>query len=362
MQKEVAERQVVYRDPEVANFLVDLLKSGGEIGAQSDVVHGYRYLKVETAMGKKTAEAKDFLKKLVSIGILLEKLSDMVICCPSCNSADLSTNYVCPSCGSPRILRNALIEHLVCGYIDNLTTFRVGNDLFCPKCKLQFGRNDYRSAGKWYECASCAKRIETPQVLHICRGCGEKFTFDDAQYVEVYKYTLSETAVGEIKGGALFSSLAESFFKDLKYEVKIPGYLNGASGVQYEFDVLLRSNDGEYIAVDHPFSMEPINRAEVMREYGKAFDAKVKLYIVASLLNEDAAKLAKNLGLTIIVGDLLESLSKVAETLESTSLSRKDINIRKELGVSLSKSHKKKTWLSRIKQAGAPLKKFFRGG
>ncbi len=320
LQKEEVERQTIYRNPLVANFLMDMLKNGKEIEPKSDTAQGYRYLNVEESIGKNTFEAKDLLKKLASAQILSEKLSDMMIYCPSCNSADISTNYVCPFCSSPRVIRNALIEHIACGYIDNMAVFRADGDLFCPKCKARVGKDDYRSAGKWYECGYCKKKIENPIIGHTCRGCHQKFTLDDAKYIEVYTYALSDTAKAEIKGGALFSSLAKSYFENANDNSSVPKTLKGESGVEHQFDILFRSKKGKNIAIDYLFSMAPINQAEIMAEYGKAFDAKVELFIMASQITEDAAKIAKNLGIKVILGDLQEALKQINNELKSMGI------------------------------------------
>jgi predicted RNA-binding Zn-ribbon protein involved in translation (DUF1610 family) len=314
MQKEESERQTLYKDPAVANLLMDLLKSKKGIDPTNDSTQGYRYINVEKVTNKSVQDTKALLKKLGAVGVLSEKVADMVMYCPSCSSADISTNYTCPYCGSPQIIRNALIEHMACGYIDNMATFRREGDLLCPKCSTKIGKDDYRSAGKWYECGQCKRKIENPRINHTCRACNSKFSFDDAKYIEVYQYALSDLAKNEIKSGALFSSIVKSYFLDNINEV--PEYVTGGSGTKYQFDVLLKSKDEKIIAIDHVFSLTPLDQSDIMREYGKAFDTQTELYIVASKINEDAAKLAKNIGIKVFVGDLTESLNELTATLK----------------------------------------------
>ncbi len=312
----VRERYSAYKDPEVAHFLLEMLERGLEITPVFDLKYGYRYPEVEKITGKNPIQTREFLHRLARVGILDEELYDMSIKCPSCNHADISTNYVCPFCNSPRIIRNALIEHIRCGYIDNLTKFRTNGDLICPRCKAKIGKEEYRSAGSWYECLDCKKRIETPQVIHLCRDCKERFTFDDALYHEVYRYRLSKQAISEIKSGALFSSLAKRIFTDLDYEVKVPSRLIGESGIQHEFDILARGKDGKTITLDTLFSSKPIGPTEIIREYGKIFDTKAEAYIVASpSLDEEAKKLARSYGLNVIEGDPTEALNELKKAL-----------------------------------------------
>ncbi len=319
-----SKRQSFYRDPKIANFLLNLLKTGEEIKAQIDAVYGYRYPQVESAMDMKPNEAKDFLKKLVEAEILFEEFSEMLICCPSCGGANISTSYICPFCGSPRIMRDALIEHMVCGFIGKMSAFRSNDELICPKCKATLSKNGYRSVGKWYECMDCGRRIEVPQVIHTCRNCGEKFTFDDAKYVEVYKYSLSDIAKTEIRSGAIFSAIARDFFKNSKNknieEITIPAVLKGESGANHSFDVLIKlkkSRRGKYVAVDYLFSTDPIDQTDIAGEYAKALDTKVNLYIVAPKITDEAKNLAKKLGLTVIIEELPESLNALNKHLKA---------------------------------------------
>lgn len=317
-QADASERYAMYKNPDIAHFLTELLKLGKEIQPKYDLTYGYRYPEVEEAVGKDPVETGELLRKLAGVGILKEKLFDMAIYCPSCNGVNISTKYNCPFCGSIQIVRNALIEHITCGYIDNVTNFRIDRNFICPRCKAQLGKEDYRNAGSWYECPACGKRIETPKVSHVCRGCGEKFTFDGSKYVEVYSYSVSEVAVDEIKGGAFFTSIAKSFFADLKYDIEVPGKILGESGIQNEFDVLLKKENGAIIAIDALLSNEPISQIQIIREYGKTFDVKAEVYIVASpSLSEDAKKLAKAYGLNIIEGDPSKALSTLKEMLLS---------------------------------------------
>ncbi len=316
MENDESNRQSLYKDPAVANLLMELLKSKKKVEHANDSKQGYRYLDVEAVTGKDAFESKAILKKLNAAGILEEKVTDMVMYCPSCNSADVATNYLCPYCSSAQIIRNALIEHMTCGYIGTISVFKQEGDLICPKCKTKLDKDDYRSAGRWYECANCRRKIESPKINHVCRSCSARFSFDDAKYSEVYQYVLSDVAKNEIKSGALFSSVIKNYIKTTG-NAETPNLLTGESGAKYQFDAILKSKEpGKFITIDYIFSSAPITQADIMKEYGKAFDTKTDLYVVAAKITEDAAKLARNIGVKTIVGDLSESLSQLATTLQ----------------------------------------------
>jgi hypothetical protein len=313
-QEDAEARYAVYKEPEVAQFLAASLQRGGEIKPEYDPAYGYRYPEVEESIGRSPSETMEFLGRLAGLGVLERKVVGMVLRCPSCDSANVSTNYVCSFCGSPRIIRNALIEHITCGHTDNITSFRVDGDLICPKCKAHLRKGDYRNAGSWYECSQCGKPVETPRTIHICRQCNETFVFDDAKYVEVYAYSLGPEVVTDIKEGALFSSLLKPFLAGLKGNLRVPGRVAGKSGVIHEFDALLEMGGGKIIAIDALISKQPVSPTAIIGEYGKILDAKVEAYIVASpSLSEDAKKLAVTYGLKMIVGDPLGVLGKLKE-------------------------------------------------
>jgi hypothetical protein len=216
----------------------------------------------------------------------------MVLHCPECSSANISTNYICPSCGSPQIIRNALIEHITCGYINTLPYFKVEDNLVCPKCKAPLKRTEVRSAGRWYECGNCKKRIENPQPLHTCRNCGEKFDFNDAKYIEAYNYTLSDTAKTEVNNGALFPFLVEKRLSTLNHQVQVPGKITGASGIQHEFDAIIKTSSGKQLAIDALYAAaQPVNKFQITMEHEKIADSQIETYIIASAFNEEAKKL-----------------------------------------------------------------------
>jgi len=306
------ERCRVYRDPRVAQFLATLSETGEEIRPKYDLNHGYIYPEVELLTGRNPRESGELLETLSNLRILEKKLFDMAIYCPSCGSTNVSTNYVCPFCSSPRLAKNALIQHIACGFIDSLRSYEVNGSLVCPRCKAKLQKDNYKSAGTWYECISCGKHIEVPRVIHICRESRDRFTFDEARYVDVYSYALSKIAVDEIKNGVLFSHIAERFFTDLDAEVEIPGKLVGGSGIEHEFDILLKRNNGKSVAISVVISDKQIGQDRIMSEYSKMLDTKAEVYIVVCpSLTDDARRVAELFKIFIVEGKPLEAFGRL---------------------------------------------------
>ncbi len=295
-----SKRLAAYKDPEIARFLLKLIELGEALKPVYNADQKYVFIDAEAFLVKDSVATTKFLEDLAGLKLLDRKVFDMTLNCPSCSGANVSTKYVCPHCGSYQIIRNALIEHLVCGYINNLPKFIVDNELVCPKCKGSVNSKNTRSAGRWYDCASCGKRIESLQTMHQCRRCGEKFDFDESKYLEVYTYSISEEAKNEINSGVLFSVMIEKVFSDLGYKVQLPGKIVGTSGIEQQFDVLIHTKDGSLLAIDNMLTNMSIDPQLIIKEYGKIFDAKTNTYIIVNFLTEDAKKLAKSYDLQII--------------------------------------------------------------
>ncbi|MCS7119790.1 MAG: hypothetical protein RMJ07_05695 [Nitrososphaerota archaeon] len=313
-----AERRKIYGDVKSARFLEALFNGTGMISPSYDPEVGYRYVEAEKALGTDASETRDMLRKFAEAGILSEIFYDMSINCPSCRSVNISSTYTCHFCGSSRISRNALIEHILCGYIDNIRNFRMGDDLICPKCRASLRKADYRSAGSWYECLNCSRRIDAPQPMHTCRKCGEKFNFDEAIYTEVYAYALSELAKNEIRNGNLVYSMAREYLSGKGLNAISPAKVVGESKVEYEFDFMIRRTNGKPVAIDIILFQQPVSREEILKEYAKISDTKEKVeaYVLASpSMSEDAKKLAKKFGIRVLEGNPQKALEKLAASL-----------------------------------------------
>lgn len=314
------ERRALYTEPDIARLIASIIQKKEELKPEFDVKYGFRYPEAEKIVRKDPDETRALLRRLAEVGILREEFAEVSIHCPSCGSANISAMYCCPFCDSPRINRNALIEHIACGYIGNIYEFRTDGELICPKCKATIVRGGYRNAGSWYECKSCGKRIELLKITHKCRDCGENFLFDDAKYVEFYSYSLNPDVISELKMGVLFSTLIRDLLADLKVSIRIPGVIRGKSGASHNFDALIKTPSGKIIAVDALISSKPIGQSEISREYGKIIDSQAEVFIIASpYLDREASKLSKAYGLKVFQGEPLDALEKLRKAVRAES-------------------------------------------
>jgi len=310
-------RSELYKDPAVEKFLLHLLESG-EFTPTFDLELGYHYPEAEKLLGMTPKEVFALLEKLVKAEILDKRMVDVSIKCPACGSSNVSTIYTCSFCGSPRIERDALIEHLACGYIDLMRNFEREGELVCPKCGQRLGPDSYRSAGTWYTCRDCEKRLESPNPIHRCRDEGHEFTLDTANYTEVYAYSLSEQAKIDIERGILIGRSIVGLLTSSGYNVTVQKKRVGESGIEHTFDIMLEK-DGSQAFIDILTSHEPVSVIAITREYTKVLDCASNLYLlVIPGLSEEARKLASFYKFKVVEGaNPIEALNGLAKIFEA---------------------------------------------
>ena len=95
---------------------------------------GFSYPYVESVLGVSSEEGLRILESLTGKAILGKVLFDRMLCCPQCQSVNLSPLTHCPKCGSGNIARGRVLEHLVCNYVGLEEEFVAKGRYVCPKC------------------------------------------------------------------------------------------------------------------------------------------------------------------------------------------------------------------------------------
>jgi len=85
-------------------------------------------------------------------GVLLSEAIVSLAVCLKCGSHKLMLQLSCPACGSARVEKAPMIEHMNCGHVDEEERFRSDGELKCPKCGKTLGG-----------------------TLTVCLACGGKF-------------------------------------------------------------------------------------------------------------------------------------------------------------------------------------------
>ncbi|MCW3977332.1 MAG: hypothetical protein NWE77_05315 [Candidatus Bathyarchaeota archaeon] len=295
------ERAEVYRDSRF-QLLLNKFLSGelDKLNPVYDPQQGYRYPQVELIIGDPTLTS-EFLSRLYEHGFLRTELYDKTIHCPACDSANVSTRYLCPYCKTFDIRKNSLIEHISCGYIDTDERFDNRDKLVCPKCNKELAKPDvdYRKAGVWCSCNECNKSFDIPVPSHHCRNCNMDFMFEDAQYRNTYTYCLNETLMREAGTHYKLVAPVRDFLQSHGFHVESPSFLKGKSGANHIFDIIASIDETakELLAIDIVLSPtgEAVSEQSIISMFAKVFDvtpAKACLIAIPKM-SENGRKLAE---------------------------------------------------------------------
>jgi hypothetical protein len=240
-----------------------------------------------------TKHTRQVLDSLVRKNYLKAELIDKLTVCKNCSSGKVRVVTSCPECGSLRLDKEGLIEHISCGEVDCQSNFEAqNNDLICPKCKAKLGLIglDYRVLPPAYKCSSCTTLNKTPRLLAKCSECESVEDLDDEPEILLYKYTANAQMHQKELDKIEPIKRTIQFFKSLGYSIVAPAYVTGKSGTQHLFDLLIlgqvgwvksqktetnstanRSDNGN-TAVEVLVSSKPVNLAEITRINGKLSD------------------------------------------------------------------------------------------
>ena len=291
------ELQSLYTDHKVQLLISKF--SSGEIDALNPVFNpnlGIRYPIIDEVVGN-GGNSNEFLETLFKGGVLKRKLYDKIIYCPSCNSSNVSIHYTCPHCKSFDIKKSALIEHIKCGYIDTEDKFKKATKLVCPKCNKELTTPDvdHNRAGVWCSCNQCTKSFDIPVPSHFCRTCNEEFSFEDAEYKNVYSYTLSSEAKNASTIGWIMIGPLMELFEKLGYTVESPGFLNGKSGTRHMFDLTAVSGKtNNTTVIDLATADDVVSEQSVISMFAKIFDTDPEKACLVAIpkMNENGRNLA----------------------------------------------------------------------
>ncbi len=298
------DRLSLYLDPAVQLLLSRFVKGEiMELVPSFDLGQTARYPEVEAVADDDPTAAKQLVEKLWDVGIFKRKFFEKVLVCPSCLSANVSNDYVCPNCNSIDIERKTLLEHTACGTIDSVDNFLVEGGLLCPKCNKEMAEAgvDYQKLGSWFQCGQCGKRSDMPSPIHRCRNCGHIFTIKDTGFVNIYTYRLSTDAEEEFKRSYLVMKPIGSVLEDFQFKVDMPGQIAGRSGALHRFDVIASRGSSE-VVLDVIASDSQVDEVPVASLYAKIFDVSPSQAILVAIpgLTEKARKLAILYRITVI--------------------------------------------------------------
>ncbi len=269
--------QPLLADAKVQALLNHLIgERAGELRPVLDWELGACYPEAEKISGLEPLAAKHWLETLCRKGVLTKKFFETVVECPQCKSSNAPITYRCPHCRSNNIEKKALLEHSVCGAIENDDRFRHGDVLVCPRCGEQLGEHGqtYWRVGMWFVCRECSKTFDRAETLHVCRKCKNGFRIDDALLQDVSSYSVAKSAEETFKDGLTLLKPLRQFFERLGYVVEMPSNLRGASGKDYLFDLAARRPEGnsDLLVMDVYASSDAVRESSVVTMFAKQCD------------------------------------------------------------------------------------------
>lgn len=326
-------RSIALDSPDAETFFIRLLleKQVETLNPHIEFAKGVVYPEVASILhDKNSSEIEAFLQKLANDGFLERKLVDRIIKCSSCGSPEVYSKYRCEKCQSFNISLVEILVHPLCGYSGSKSNFlaspRGSSYLICPKCKRVVGttttpttgatKKDYTSFGKIFECNSCGSRFDSPTIVHKCKKCNTVFTYNEANYSPVYKYTLSSKTVGDFMGGHFSLPAIAEWFKREGFNAEAPKDLVGKSGAVHHFDIVLSTGTMKNLLFGD-FSVS-LDEEKILTAFAKRYDVNpdAKSFVVT---HNKASKAIENLSnlydISIIYMDAIGSSSSLDEQL-----------------------------------------------
>jgi hypothetical protein len=240
------------------------------------------------------------LEELATASVLSRRSESRLLSCPVHEgSFDLTARLKCTGCSSMLLRKGSLMQH-ACGYIGAQEAFGTN----CPKCGKPAAPQSLKAMGTWYECEGCKSRFASPNVYLYCSKHNHDFPIQQAKLMDQPSFRLTPEAAEELRSrlGTLIMITRGLRAKNL--QVQISGTIQGASGVQHAFDLVIQ-DDSNKIPVDVNLSTkEPVGIVAVLATYAKALDTQSKTPVLIAIpsASEDAKKSASAYGLLLIEG------------------------------------------------------------
>jgi len=298
-----------------------MLKQEHELVPEYDQNVGFRYPQAEQFIVGPVTETLYLIRKLYEAGVLLKKYRDKAVACPSCLSPAVSVKYLCASCSSSNLEKHRTLRHLKCGFADSEELFMKDGEFVCPKCQKPVEKQDLGEAGAVFCCRTCGESFDKPTWMHYCKKCKFNFTLNEASFIDVYSYVLSEDTKQEIELGEMSIVPARSVLERYGLEVSAPGYLKGKSGATHTFDIVGRgtfAGELKTVVLDLAYSSESVDISPVSTLMGKLVDTDASLGILVAIptLDQTAKNLAELYDIEVVeAGTLKEAAGDVEKRL-----------------------------------------------
>jgi len=260
---------------------------------------GVRYADVEEALGASDlGEVRAVLEDLEKKGVLKSKVADRVLICPHCGSPEVHSRYTCPKCSSNGVDLTQLLEHTKCGFIGARSDFAKSHDLVCPRCQANLSAvgSHSRVIGNFYQCEKCNYRFDKPEIVHVCKRCGQISTYQEVRYTKVFIYTISDATVKEFSKDLPVLDNVRKLLADSGFKVRLRAPVTGVSGVQSIFDIVAEK---EQVRLVFDISVSG-DKSDIIALLAKKVDVNPSVAIIVDLSGfEELAPLGRIYGIMV---------------------------------------------------------------
>jgi len=290
-------------------FLRKLIKRGILVLKPRLGKQGIRYTDAEETWKVDLAKAKAIISRLVKKGLLKPEFVDRALTCPKCGSPEVYSQYTCPKCKSRDVEFTELIEHTKCGNIGSKVSFMKDSCLVCPRCHVELAKktNDYRVIGNFYQCEGSGHRFDKPDVIHVCQNCRTVSTYQNAKYLKVFAYSVTEGAIKSFQTELPILEDIQKILVGEGFRVQLHAKVKGTSGVQSPFEVLAEK-DPVRLVIDVSTTG---NRNDMIALLAKKVDVNPTGTAILDLsTSEEITNLGKVFGITVFKASDSPNLSE----------------------------------------------------
>ena len=175
---------------------------------------GYVYPVLEPLFGKRDSGVLDTLSFLESQHLLSAKFVSKAHFCSHCGSAFLNFKESCSHCNSDDLAVDELVHHFKCAYTAEMSEFKKGDQLQCPKCERELRHIgvDYDKPSMVYHCNQCSHTFQDPKIITACYNCGRSTEPENQVSKTIHAYTVSAIGLNAAEYGmdALFTNLLDA--------------------------------------------------------------------------------------------------------------------------------------------------------
>ncbi|MBI3773058.1 MAG: hypothetical protein HY272_10220 [Gammaproteobacteria bacterium] len=178
---------------------------------------GYVYPLIEPLFDHNDAGVLQTLEYLQDQRLLHGEFFARAHFCSHCDCAFLNFTEACPHCGATDLKLDELVHHFKCAYTGELSEFKRGETMVCPKCEqlLRHIGVDYDKPSLVYHCNQCTHAFQDPRVMSMCYNCGRSVAPENQLIRIIQSYSVSSLGENAARYGmeSLFANIFDSELK-----------------------------------------------------------------------------------------------------------------------------------------------------